>query len=113
MSKERQEKIIYGNHIYMVVGFRDFTGCGGRQEWYCFKAYRIVKGKIDYNRPLHERYGSDFDKEFNTIVDAISKGMLEWKWLGLKYYVPAEELGSEGNELRDNYMPSLWPEDAD
>lgn len=108
MSREKEEKIIYGNHAYLVAGFRTYAAVESWQVMYCFKAFRIVRGKVDYNHPLHERVGDDFDKEFNTIVDAIAKGLLEWKWLGLKYYVPAEELRERENELRDNSMPSLW-----
>lgn len=73
----------------------------------------MVKNKVNYNEPLYERYGSDFDKEFNTIADAITKGLLEWKWLGLKYYVSAEQLRGKENELRNDNLPCLWPEDAD
>lgn len=112
MSREKQKKIFYGNHAYLVVGARNFACCAPNEVHYYFKAYRVARGKVDYNRPLHERVGADFDKEFNTIVEAIKKGWLEWKWLGLKYYVPAEELRDKGNELRDDNMPSLWPEDA-
>ena len=113
MSREKQEKIFYGNHAYLVVGSRNFACCAPDEVHYYFKAYRVARGKVDYKRPLHERVGDDFDKEFNTIVEAIRKGWLEWKWLGLKHYVPAEELRDKDNELRDNYMPSLWEEDAD